>query len=372
MKKLRIATMVTAHFTTPPPKGMIYAPMDVAVNICQGLKKRGHKVTFFAPEGSKIKGVNLKTLKLKPLKQSEKWIEKIKGQGADIAKLENLWDQYLLSHMFKGAIKGEYDILHIHPIDRALSFALAWQKIPVIYTMHDPLNRWRINIYRMFQSKNQHFVSISNAQRKPAPDLNYAATIYNGIDLDKFPFADKPKDYFVFVSNLREKKGAVEAVAAARGAKVKLLIIGPESSLTKSYWKKEIAPYLNNKIRYIGFVKRERLYKYYQNAKAVLVPIKWEEPFGLVMTEAMACGCPVIAFRRGSVPEIVEHKKTGFIVKPFEKNKRPNIKGLVEAMKKIEQIKRINCRKRVEKKFSTDSMAKAYEKLFLKIARKYA
>jgi len=357
--------MVTAHFTTPPPKGMVYAPMDVAVNISQGLAKRGHKITFFAPEGSKIKGVNLKTFKLKPLKQIDQWIEKIKGQGADIAKLENLWDQYLLAHMFKGFHKGEYDVLHIHPIDRALSLALANQKVPVAYTIHDPLNKWRIKLYKMFESKNQHFVSISNAQREPAPGLNYAATIYNGIDLNRFPFAEKPKDYFVFVSNLREKKGAVEAVKAARKARVKLLIIGPKSGLKRSYWKKSIAPYLGDKIKYIGFVKREKLYQYYQGARAILVPIKWEEPFGLVMTEAMACGCPVIAFRRGSVPEIVEHKKTGFIVKDVEK--------MAEAIKKIDEIKRIDCRKRVEKRFSVEAMVNGYEKLFLKIAfKKYA
>lgn len=360
MKKLKIATMVTGHFTTPPPKGIVYAPMDIAVEVSEGLVKRGHRVDFYGPEGTKVNVTKVISAGLQPLKQSE--AEAItKGpnvNNAEVNKIFNLWDQFLIAKMFEEAEKGEYDLLHIHPIDRALPLALSHPKIPVFYTLHDPIYPWRTEVFSMFASPNQHYISISDAQRKPAPNLNYAATIYNGVDLDAFPFSESLGDYLLFTGRLHPEKGLAEAVQIARMTGEKLLIIGPP--VTGEYWDKKVAPYLGDKIQYIGFVPREKLFKYYQGAKATLVPIQWEEPFGLVLTESMACGTPVIAFARGSVPEIVLEGKTGFIIKDN------NLEAMADAVKKIGVIKRSDCRKHVERYFSIPRMVDRYEEVFLK------
>jgi glycosyltransferase involved in cell wall biosynthesis len=361
MKKLRIATMVTGHFTTPPPEGIIYAPMDIAVEVSEGLAKKGHKVDFYGPEGTKVKVTNIVSAGLKALNQPEgEAITKEKNVGnAEVNKIFNLWDQYLIAKMFAEAEKGNYDLLHIHPADRALPLALSHPKIPVFYTLHDPIYPWRAEIFSMFASPNQHYISISDSQRKPAPNLNYAATIYNGIDLKLFPFSENCEDYFLFVGRLHPEKGVAEAVEAARLAGVKLIIVGPP--VTGDYWDKRVKPYLDEKIKYVGYVPYGELYRYYQKAKATLVPIQWEEPFGLVLAESMACGTPVIAFERGAVPEIVIDGKTGFIIKDN------NLKAMADAVKKIDKIKRIDCRRHVEQNFSLQRMIDHYEEVFLKI-----
>ena len=359
MKKLRIATMVTGHFTTPPPEGVIYAPMDIAVAITEGLVKKGHRVDFYGPVGTNIKASKIINAGLKPLKQNDdaKILKSPYVGGAEINKIFNLWDQYLIAKMFAAAEKGKYDLLHIHPVDRALPLALSHLKIPVVYTLHDPIYPWRAEIFRMFSSPNQYYVSISDAQRRPAPDLNYAATIYNGIDLKLFPFSENCEDYFLFVGRLHQEKGVAEAVEAARLAGVKLIIIGPP--VAGDYWNKKIKPYLGDKIKHIGFVPYNELYRYYQKAKGLLVPIQWEEPFGLVMIEAMASGTPVIAFRRGSVPEVITDGKTGFVVDTIEE--------MANAIKKIGNIDRGACRKYAEDNFTVERMISSYEKVFNEI-----
>lgn len=356
--------MVTGHFTTPPPEGIIYAPMDIARAVSEGLAKKGHLVDFYGPEGTNIKVNKVVSFGLKALKQKE-GEEILKGPNlgnAEVNKIFNLWDQYLIARMFEEAEKGKYDLLHVHPVDRALPLALSHPKIPVFYTLHDPIYPWRSEIFSMFSSSNQYYISISDAQRGPAPNLNYAATIYNGVNLNEFPFSDKYDDYLLFSGRIQPEKGVAEAVEVAQKNGDKLLIIGPP--VTGEYWDKRIAPYLNKKIQYLGFIPREQLFKYYQRAKATLVPIQWEEPFGLVMIESMACGTPVIAFRRGSVSEVIIDKKTGFII---ENN---DIEAMAEAVKKVHRIKRKDCREHVEKNFSLQRTVERYEEEFLKVVDK--
>lgn len=363
VKKLRIATMVTGHYTTPPPFGIIYAPMDIAITLSEGLAKRGHEVSFFVPEGSKLKVSKVKTFGLKALCQNGELsiLGGVNVGGAERAKIFNLWDQFLISAMYKEAVEGKFDILHIHPADRALPLAYALQDIPTVYTLHDPIYPWRAEVFRMFSSPNQYYVSISDAQRKPAPDLNYLATIYNGVPIEEIPFIKKPKgNYLLFVGRICPEKGVAEAVEVARRTGEKLIILGPP--VTGEYWDKKIKPYLNEKIRHIGVISRKELYEYYGNAKATLVPIQWEEPFGLVMVESMACGTPVIAFRRGSVPEVVIDKKTGFIVNTVEE--------MAEAIQTTDAINRNDCRIHVEKNFSCEQMITRYEKEFLRLVNK--
>jgi len=361
MKKLRIATMVTGHFPTPPPEGIVYAPMDIAVEVSEGLTKKGHLVDFFGPEGTKVNVNKNISAGLKPLNQpgADKITKGPNVGAAESNKIFNLWDQYLIAKMFQAAQNGEYDLLHVHPADRALPLALANPKIPIFYTLHDPIYPWRAQIFSMFASPNQYYVSISDAQRKPAPNLNYAATIYNGVDLNTFSYSADHDDYLLFLGRIQPEKGVAEAIQVAQKTGDKLFIIGPP--VTGAYWDKKIAPFLNDKIKYLGFVPRDQIFKYYQRAKATLVPIQWEEPFGLVLTESMACGTPVVAFDRGSVPEIVIDGQNGFIIK------NNDIEAMAEAVKKIGSINRADCRAHVEKNFSIERMVERYEEMFLKI-----
>ncbi len=356
MKKLKVAMMVAGQFTIPQPKDVIYAPMDIAAYVSEELIRRGHKVDFYAPKGSKVKATRIISGNLPPLNSVIKNFEK----NADFGKIFTLWDQYLISLIFKNAKKEKYDLVHIHPIERTLPLAMANPDIPVVYTIHDPIYPWRAKVLKMFASKNQYFVPISNSQRKPAPKLNYLKTIYNGIKLEEFPFSEKSGDYLLYVGRIMKEKGIAEAVEIARKLKEKLIIIGPTSQ--DEYWNKKIKPYLGKDIKHIGYVPRKKLFNYYRNAKAFLFPLQWEEPFGLTMTEAMACGTPVIAYNRGSVPEIVENGKTGFVAK--------NYKEIISAVKNIHKIDRKKCRLSVEKKFSFKTMAENYEKEFIKLAQK--
>lgn len=348
--------MVTGHFTTPPPKGVVYAPMDIAVEVVEGLAARGHKIDFYGPKGTKVEGAKVIDCGLEALQGKGKKI--LGSQGArniERDKIFSLWDQYLISEMFAAAEK-KYDILHIHPIDRALPMGMANRDIKVAYTLHDPIYPWRAEMFKMFESPNQGLVSISDSQRKPAPDLNYINTVYNGIKMDEFKFSDTDDGYLLFVGRITPEKGVAEAVEAAVRSGERLIIIGPAPE--NEYWNERIKPYLGDKIKHLGFVPRKELFKYYRKAKALLFPIQWEEAFGLVMTEAMACGTPVIGFKRGSVPEVIEDKKTGFVVK--------DVDHMVEAIKKLGLINRADCRKRVEDNFSTEKMVDGYEKAFLK------
>lgn len=358
---MKIATMVTASYSYPLVKGAIYAPMVIAQIVAEGLTKKGHKVTFFAPEGSKLKVSKVVTGGMPPLcgENNHQILVDFHIHEKEREKIFNLFDQYLLSLLYEEVMKGKFDIIHIHPVDRALPFARA-SKVPTVYTLHDPIYPWRKDIFQLYKTPQQYYVSISNAQRKPAPDLNWAGTVYNGLDLKKFPFSKKPENHLLFLGRILARKGADLAVQAAILAKEKLIIAGSPS--TGRYWDTKIKPYLNKNIQYADNIPYEETYKYYGRAKALLCPIQWEEPFGLTFIEAMACGTPVIVFDRGSAREVIKDGKTGFIVK--------NLRGMVQAIKKIDQIDREECRKWVKERFTMEKMIDGYEEIFYKILKR--
>lgn len=362
MKKLKIAMMVSANVPVPLPKDFnkIFAPLEMAMAIAKGLTKKGHEVIFFTPRGSKKKYFKTQESDFSPLYKN-----KIPGSDYyevdEKVKFAYLFEQKLICSIIEQHQKKPFDIVHIHPLDRALPFGVLFPKISFVYTLHDPISPWRKEIYRLFKTKNQNFVSISNAQRKPALNLNWIGTVCNGINIKLFPFEEKPKDYLLFIGRIFEKKGVDIAIKIALKLKEKLIIVGSYNN--EKFWEEKIKPYLKNKnIKYIGYVPYEKTYKYYGQAKATLCPIKWEEPFGLTFIESMACGTPVIAFDRGSAREVVKDGKTGFIVK--------NISEAVKAVKKIDQIDRKECRRHVEEKFSIEKMVDGYEKVYYDILKK--
>ncbi len=355
MKKLRIGQISPINLPIPPKK---YGGTEKIIYwLCQKLHERGHKVFLFGTGNSKV------NCKIIPIVKKGLWEVKQKNS--------NHYYNVEMAIVTQKARELKLDILHDHL--GPASLPLTGLDIPIIHTLHVPFKgKHRIWAYNKLNSK---LVSISNNQRKPAPKLNYMATIYNGIDIDSFTFNPKPKNHFIWVGELSPRKGILEVIQIAKKAKIKLLIIGkiPPARQRDDYrfFKKYVEKELNKgNIRYLGEFTRKTIVKYYQNAKAFIYPLQWEEPFGLTMTESMACGTPVIAFKRGSVPEVVKNGKTGFVIKPTDKNGKPNYRDFILAIKKIDQIDRKDCRKWVEENFSIKKMIDNYEKLYYKLVKK--
>ncbi|MCK5085412.1 glycosyltransferase family 4 protein, partial [Candidatus Parcubacteria bacterium] len=206
-----------------------------------------------------------------------------------------------------------------------------------------------------------NYVSISNNQRKGMPDLNYAATVYNGLDIEKFKFQKKHKNYLAFLGRFSSEKGVDTAVKVAAKSGEKIKIAG--NIWGNGFYNEKVKPYLKKgEIENVGLLREDQLSDFLGGAKALLFPIRWEEPFGLVMIEAMACGVPVIAFNRGSAPEVIKHGKTGFIVE--------NEEEMIEAIKNIDKIDREDCRKHIEGNFTVGKMVDGYEDVYGKILKK--
>jgi glycosyltransferase involved in cell wall biosynthesis len=185
--------------------------------------------------------------------------------------------------------------------------------------------------------------------------------VYNGIDPKEYEFNNNPEDYFLYLGRLNKEKGVVAGIELAKAANKKLVvagnIAGPEEW---NYFFREVQPRLNNEnTSFVGEVDFNEKVRLLKNAKALIFPINRREPFGLVMIEAMACGTPVIAFDKGSVSEVIEDRKTGFVVEGKDQ--------MIEAMNNIEKIKRKDCRKAVEKNFTLKQMVDKYEEIYKKL-----
>lgn len=356
---MKIAIMVRAYIPMPRPSDMIYAPIDLAVHIAKGLGARGHQVTLFAPLGSEVHGpnVSVESLNLRALVKNQSEFATLLDNTEQLTHdIHGLWDRYMVNEMFTRANNGEFDLLYFHHPEAALSMAAKYTKVPVVYTVHDPIYPWYREIFELYQSPNQHYVSISNNQRRDAPDLPYLDTVYNGTDVDLFNFSEEHEDYLLYAGRITPEKGIKEAIQVAKESKHRLLIIGPVSHDNQGYFDQYVKPHLDDQILYLGRMDQDQLPKYYQKAKAVLTPVQWEEPFGLTTIEAMACGTPVISLHRGAAPEIILDGKTGYVVN--------SIGEMVEGVGKIDTIKRKDCRDHVAKKFAVEQMVDGYEDAF--------
>lgn len=353
---MRIATMVRGYIPAPRPKDIVYAPIDLAESISEILTRKGHSVDYFGPLGSTINNrVKLRTKNLRPLVENHEDFQRLLSEGGKLAHYyPGMWDFYLAKDMFIRARKGEYDILHFHHPELALPFVSIYPDVPVIFTLHDPIYDWKKEVFELYLSKNQYFVSISNNQRLPAPDLPYVDTVYNGIDLDLFSFGqEEHDDYLLYTGRITPEKGVKEAIQVAKETNLRLIMIGPVADEAQGYYEQYIKPELNEKILHLGYIARDELPRYYQKAKAVLLPIQWEEPFGLTTVEAMACGTPVVAMRRGAMEEVIEDGVSGYIV--------DSIAEMVEAVKKVHLLHPKEIREHVVDNFSVEQMADNYE-----------
>lgn len=333
---MKIAMLAPIAWRTPPKD---YGPWElVASNLTEGLVKKGHDVTLFATKDSIT---NAKLHAVCP-----------KGYEEDKTIDPEVWKLLHISEVFERA--HEFDIIHNHFDYPSLTYSKLI-KTPVVTTIHGFSSP---DIYPVYEKYNGHvhYVSISNADRYEK--LDYAATVYNGINLDEFTYNPNSGDYLVFLGRICHEKGTHEAIQIAKRANKKLIIAAIIQE--KDYYKKKVKPYIDgNQIKFIGPVEPTDRNKLLGNALALLHPVMRPERFGLVMPEAMACGTPIIGFDLGSVREVVKHNKTGFVVN--------NVKEAVACVKKIIEIKRIDCRKLVEEKFTVEKMVEGYMDVYNKI-----
>lgn len=351
---LKIAQVGPIWYNIPP---LTYGGTErVVFNLTEELVKKGHDVTLFASGSAKT------SAKLESIHPKALFDDGIPGTNST----------YPLLHITNALDQADkFDILHIH-ISRAseyVAFPLArFLKHKVVFTNHFPYpeNPNQTDRHRILQKyKDLNFISISNAQRKGGENLNWTHTVYNGIDISPFTFNPDPDNYLCWLGRFASDKGALEAIKAAKAAGINIKMAGNVDTLKgedREYFEKSIKPHIDdNRVEYVGEVNEEQKRKLLGSAQALLMPIKWNEPFGLVMAEAMACGTPVVAFRNGAAPEIVADTKTGFIV--------DTVSEMTERIKKIDSIDRHTCRARVETMFTSEKMADNYVKAYKDIIR---
>lgn len=344
---LKIAMVGTLWLNTPPQN--YGGTENVLYHLTNGLVDRGHDVTFFGPSTARVKAKIIPTI-ISPLRD-----------------MNVSWNNftYTLFHMTEVFdMAKKFDIIHLH-INKAqdyVSFPFSvYKNIPSLFTLHFyvPDEHNKPDRYRILQKyKYLPYSSISESQQKD--NLNYIANVYNGIDISQYPFVAKPKDYFVWLGKITPIKGTKEAILVAKKAGVQLYILGVVDHgvpSAYSYFKHEVEPLIDNKqivfYEAVGLPEKAMLLG---NAKALLNPIQWEEPFGLVMIEAQSTGTPVIALNRGAAPEVIQNRQTGFVVNSLD--------DMVEAIKKVETIDRTACRNFVETTFSITHMVEGYEKAY--------
>ena len=264
----------------------------------------------------------------------------------------------LLELVFKQA--HQFDILHFH-IDY-LHFPLTRrQPVPAVTTLHGKLTiPDLVPLYREYS--DVPVVSISDSQRQPLPWINWIGTVYHGLPEGLYHFHARPGDYLAFLGRVCPEKSPDRAIEIAERAGVQLKIAAKVDEADKTYFKEEIKPLLKSSsfVDFIGEINDREKDEFLGNALAFLFPIDWPEPFGLVLIEALACGTPIIAFRNGSVPEILEHGRTGFIVDTLE--------DAVAAVQKVGSIDRPTCRAAFEERFTARRMAQDYLAIYEKIA----
>lgn len=253
---------------------------------------------------------------------------------------------------------GDFDIIHSH-IDYLLFPYIRMRNACALNTLHGRLDLPDlVPIYQEFS--DIPVVSISDSQRKPLTIANWLATVHHGLPKDLYTFIEKPKDYLLFLGRICPEKRPDRAIKIAEATGNKLVIAAKVDRVDQVYFEEQIKPLLKSpNIDYIGEVFEHEKNELIGNAKAVLFPIDWPEPFGIVMIEALACGTPIIAFDHGSVSEIIDHEKTGYICS--------NLDEATQAVELLDKIERKQCRQTFERRFTAKRMASAYLELYTQI-----
>jgi glycosyltransferase involved in cell wall biosynthesis len=348
---MKIAVLAPFEEPVPPKK---YGGIELVVyNLVEQLISQGHKVTLYAS------GDSYSSAKLVPV---------VPKALRSLPELRNLRvHEAMTYHGLVGVVRHirnrDFDIIHNH-MGWPFFVMQEFVRVPVVTTLHNSLaseyERSFEERYMFNLNPSAPLVSISLSQRRAAPHLNYVSNVYNGIDVDAFEYNESPQDYLAFLGRFSPEKGPEQAISLAKRTGHKLIMAGKINSFEEEYFRRKIQPKIDGKqILFIGEVGHAEKVELLKNAKALISPLKWNEPFGLTNVEAMACGTPVITTEKGSLPEIISDGKTGFLC--------PTIAEMARAVRNVESIKRADCRKHVERNFSAARMASGYVAAYKKV-----
>ncbi|UCB56461.1 MAG: glycosyltransferase family 4 protein [Candidatus Omnitrophota bacterium] len=349
---MKIAVIAPPWIPVPPPK---YGGTELVIyNLVEGLTELGQEVILFAAKDSKV------SCRLMPYIESEYYFG-LDSEDRTKAFVTELIAKYAFS---RAGYEG-VDIIHCHTMDIPLA------DIPVIYTIHGPANEPSVvRCEELSKNPKNNFVSISKRQKELYLMLNknirFADTVYNCINAKPIEWKKKKEDFFLFVGRVNWEKGLDLAIRVASKAGVNLIMaVKMTEQFEKEFFRKEILPWIEKYPQHLFFqfqkeLPRHMIFDLLRRARCTLFTSQWEEPFGLVMLESLACGTPVIALRRGAAPEVIIDGKTGYCVDTED--------DMVSVIKegKLDKIKPETCRKYVEKNFSRESMARNYLNIYKK------
>ncbi|GCE16702.1 glycosyltransferase family 4 protein [Dictyobacter kobayashii] len=342
---MKIGIIAPPFEKVPPPK---YGGAERVIStITEGMCSRGHDVVLFSVKDSQTKA-QLRYIYEHPLRTFNMFSDDAQANFA-----------------FQSA--SEFDIIHDHTYTGAGVRYAQIVDVPTIATIHNipndavEANDQTIKIYSSY--KKAFLVSVSNTQQTLFPGVNFFSTVYNGVDTHEFQYHAHKDDFMLHIGAISRRKGSHIAVEVARRTRYPLKLAGKIDDHEKPFFDEYIAPYLKpGFIEYVGEVGGQERVELFQRARFLLFPVQWPEPFGLVMIEAMACGTPVIAFGNGAVPEVIKHRKTGFVV--FD------IDEMCLAINDINSLSSRDCREHVLKNFSNEIMLQRYESIFHEILQK--
>ncbi len=336
---MKIAQIAPLWEQVPPPR---YGGIELIVSLLTDeLVDRGHEVTLFA-SGDSITKASLVSFHERALRLDKS------------VKEPSVYEQMMLSHVYQNA--HQFDIIHSHVGCSALPFA-AFVETPTVHTTHGIFTPDNEKLFQLFAEHS--YISISEAQREHRLGLNYIHTVYNGIDTNLYPFQDEPSQpaYLAFVGRFSPEKGPQEAISIAQAVGLPLKMAGKIDTVDREFYEEHLEPLIDGEqIQYLGEVSHEQKVKLLSGATVTLFPITWREPFGLVMIESMATGTPVVGMALGSVSEVIEHGKTGFICNSHEEMAN----AVLEAIK----LDRRTCREHVLNRFNVQKMTDEYERAY--------
>jgi glycosyltransferase involved in cell wall biosynthesis len=331
---VRIAIVSPPWFPVPPTG---YGGIEWIVwLLAEGLTAQRHEVTLFASGDSRT---NARLQAVYPTAPSELIGRTVPDLRHVLSALESA---------------DEFDVINDHtgPLAAALGELV---ETPVVHTVHGPLDGEPGEVYEAIHrvAPRVGLISVSLNQRRPKPDLNWVANVPNALDLEHYPCHPHKGDYLLFLGRMNHEKGAHRAIAVAMELGLPLKLAGKaREPREREYFEEFVEPHLGSEIEYLGEVNHGTKVELLQDARATLFPIEWEEPFGLVMIESMACGTPVIATNWGAVPEVIDDGRTGIVVESYRE--------MPEALERADGLDPLECRRYVEERFSPERMVEDY------------
>ncbi len=380
---MRVAIVVPHIFMHQDilPK-VIFSPGTLAIELAEGLQDLGLDVTLFTPGPIDTKVSNstadLSNFDAELRGRSDTYIDLLKKHPLTFITLARQVQAELITEAYKRANANEFDLVHIYTNEEEIALVTAdLCKKPVVFTHHDPFN-FLVKYKAIFPKYlHRNFISISNSQRRGMPkDTNWLATIYHGMDPQAYKPVENPRtDYVAYLGRIIEPKGVHLAIQTLQqhnrvhpNDPLVLKIAGKHYSGKKDqYWQEQILPQLDDKfIEYVGFIESSNdKQTFLGNARALIIPSLFEEPFGMVMIEALACGTPVIGINSGAISEVISQHKTGIVVPKTTESQM--ITDLTRAIEDIKNIDHTICRQEFEKRFTLQRMCQehlqAYQKL---------